>query len=177
MASLHHCAAPLVDAMIHVYEASRVELRAESHAHYIYSPRELSRWIRALYAALQRSGAGGDAEDGGATDGTRATPTPSLLVRLWAHEGLRLFHDRLVTQSERDWTLALVTATAERHFPGVGGAACAQPMLFTSWLPGGELVEADSTALAELLRQRAPAFEQEEVRNTPTHQHTIATDL
>ena len=25
------------------------------------------------------------------------------LVRLWANEALRLFHDRLVTQQERDW--------------------------------------------------------------------------
>lgn len=25
------------------------------------------------------------------------------LVRLWANEALRLFHDRLVTQEERDW--------------------------------------------------------------------------
>lgn len=26
------------------------------------------------------------------------------LVRLWAHEALRLFHDRLVTDEERKWT-------------------------------------------------------------------------
>lgn len=25
------------------------------------------------------------------------------LVRLWANEALRLFHDRLVTQEEQDW--------------------------------------------------------------------------
>jgi hypothetical protein len=25
------------------------------------------------------------------------------LVRLWAHEGLRLFHDRLVEDDEKEW--------------------------------------------------------------------------
>jgi len=25
------------------------------------------------------------------------------LVRLWAHEGLRLFHDRLVEEEEKEW--------------------------------------------------------------------------
>lgn len=25
------------------------------------------------------------------------------LVRLWAHEGLRLFHDRLVEDEEKEW--------------------------------------------------------------------------
>ena len=57
------------------------------HPHYIYSPRELSRWMRAMYEAME--------------------PVDAMnvegLVRLWAHEGLRLFHDRLVTPEEREW--------------------------------------------------------------------------
>lgn len=27
-----------------------------------------------------------------------------FLVRLWAHEGLRLFQDRLVSEEEKQWT-------------------------------------------------------------------------
>ena len=46
--------------------------------HYIYSPREMTRWVRGIYEALK--------------------PVESLpvegLVRIWAHEGLRLFQDR-----------------------------------------------------------------------------------
>ena len=34
------------------------------------------------------------------------------LVRLWAHEALRLFHDRLVTDEERKWTNDNVDAIA-----------------------------------------------------------------
>lgn len=48
--------------------------------HYIYSPREMTRWVRGIYEALK--------------------PVESLpvegLVRIWAHEGLRLFQDRSV---------------------------------------------------------------------------------
>lgn len=46
--------------------------------HYIYSPREMTRWVRGIVEALR--------------------PLESLsvegLVRLWAHEALRLFQDR-----------------------------------------------------------------------------------
>ena len=46
--------------------------------HYIYSPREMTRWVRGIVEAL------------------RPLETLSVegLVRLWAHEALRLFQDR-----------------------------------------------------------------------------------
>ena len=34
------------------------------------------------------------------------------LVRLWAHEALRLFNDRLVHEEERKWTEDLVDSIA-----------------------------------------------------------------
>ena len=46
--------------------------------HYIYSPREMTRWVRGIVEALR--------------------PLENLsvegLVRIWAHEALRLFQDR-----------------------------------------------------------------------------------
>jgi dynein heavy chain 1 len=49
--------------------------------HYIYSPREMTRWVRGICEAI------------------RPLETLSVegLVRLWAHEALRLFQDRSVT--------------------------------------------------------------------------------
>ena len=46
--------------------------------HYIYSPREMTRWVRGICEAL------------------RPLETLSVegLVRIWAHEALRLFQDR-----------------------------------------------------------------------------------
>lgn len=40
------------------------------------------------------------------------------LVRLWAHEALRLFQDRLVEDAERQWTDENIDNVALRFFPG-----------------------------------------------------------
>lgn len=39
-------------------------------------------------------------------------------MRLWAHEALRLFQDRLVEDSERQWTEENIDNFAMRFFPG-----------------------------------------------------------
>ncbi len=63
--------------------------------------REMTRWVRGICEAIR--------------------PLESLsvegLVRLWAHEALRLFHDRLVTDEERQWTNEQVDKVALKHFP------------------------------------------------------------
>lgn len=46
--------------------------------HYIYSPREMTRWVRGICEALRPL-------DNLSVEG---------LVRIWAHEALRLFQDR-----------------------------------------------------------------------------------
>ncbi len=56
--------------------------------HYIYSPREMTRWVRGTYEALR----------------SNETLPVEGLVRIWAHEGLCLFQDRLVYDEERMWT-------------------------------------------------------------------------
>lgn len=57
-------------------------------------------------------------------------------MRLWAHEALRLFQDRLVKEEEREWTDQLVDSVAEEYF----GSTCdlkkvlERPMLYSCWL-------------------------------------------
>ena len=62
----------LTDAMVEVYQSSQQHFTADMQPHYIYSPRELTRWKYALNEAIE--------------------PLETLedLVRLWAHEALRL---------------------------------------------------------------------------------------
>jgi len=63
---------------------------------------EFARWVRGICEAIR--------------------PLESLsvegLVRLWAHEALRLFHDRLVHDNERQWTNENIDEVALKHFPG-----------------------------------------------------------
>ena len=65
-------------AMIEFYASSQNHFTADMQPHYIYSPRELTRWKYAINEAIENLESTED------------------LVRLWAHEALRLFCDRLV---------------------------------------------------------------------------------
>ena len=60
----------------------------EMQPQYFYSPRELSRWVRGIYEAVVHMDQGLTREE---------------LVRIWAHEALRLFSDRLVGEDEIEW--------------------------------------------------------------------------
>lgn len=76
--ALKSYAEPLTEAMVEFYTTSQKHFTADQQPHYIYSPRELTRWKYGVFEALT---AVEDVED---------------LVRLMVHEGLRLFEDRLV---------------------------------------------------------------------------------
>ena len=88
----------LTNAMVDVYLKSQEHFIQDQQPHYVYSPRELTRWVRGISEAIAP------------LDGI----TPEQLVRLWAHEALRLFQDRLVTEEERQWTDELIDSTAEQ---------------------------------------------------------------
>lgn len=76
--------------MVDFYTKSQQHFTADMQPHYIYSPRELTRWKYALNEALD------------------AVETVEDLVRLWAHEALRLFQDRLVHAEEKVWCDKLI---------------------------------------------------------------------
>jgi dynein heavy chain 1 len=138
---------PLTAAMVAVYRACQQHFTADTQAHYIYSPRELTRWTRGIYEAL------------------RPLETLSVegLVRVWAHEALRLFSDRLVAETERAWTDALVDATAREHFPTVDHAeALARPILFSQWTTKHYL-PVEREALREYTKARLRNFHEEEL--------------
>lgn len=50
----------------------------DTQPHYIYSPREMTRWVRGIFEALRP---------------LETLPVEGL-IRIWAHEALRLFQDR-----------------------------------------------------------------------------------
>ncbi|KAF5340848.1 hypothetical protein D9758_016604 [Tetrapyrgos nigripes] len=56
------------------------------------------------------------------------------LVCIWAHEALRLFQDRLVTEDERSWTDENIDRAAMDHFPTINcDESLTCPILFSNW--------------------------------------------
>lgn len=109
----------LNDAMVDFYFKNQERFTPDIAPQYIYSPRELSRWVRAMYEAMEPLEA----------------MTLEELVRLWAHEALRLFQDRLITDDEKSWCNEQLDAVARKYFPGIDVDTCLQrPMLYSTWL-------------------------------------------
>jgi dynein heavy chain 1, cytosolic len=110
----------LTEAMVDLYLDNQTRFTTEMQPQYFYSPRELSRWVRGIYESVVNLDQGLTREE---------------LVRVWAHEGLRLFSDRLVLESDRNWCNEKIDAIARTWFAGVDfELALRRPMLFTSWL-------------------------------------------
>lgn len=60
---------------------------------------------------------------------------PEDLARLFVHEGLRLFEDRLVFPHEKEWCNAAIDEVATKWFQGVDCVkALERPILFTNYL-------------------------------------------
>ncbi|GAM24388.1 hypothetical protein SAMD00019534_075630 [Acytostelium subglobosum LB1] len=144
--NLRSFADALTDAMVEFYAASQKRFTPDMQAHYIYSPRELSRWVRALLEAIQTM-------EGCTLDG---------LVRLWAHEGLRLFQDRLVEQEERDWTDKMIDEVAMKYFPNISHDSLKRPILYSNWL-SKDYVPVERNELREYVKARLKVFYEEEL--------------
>lgn len=140
-------AEPLTKAMVQLYSESQKRFTPEVQPHYIYSPRELTRWVRGVYEAIK--------------------PLESLslegLVRIWAHEALRLFQDRLVAEDERKWTEACIQRVAMDHFPTIDEEqALGGPILFSNWL-SKHYIPVDRGQLRDFVKARLRTFCEEEV--------------
>jgi dynein heavy chain 1 len=138
---------PLNNAMVEFYLKNQAKFTPDVAPQYVYSPRELSRWVRAMYEAMQPLEA----------------MTMDELVRLWGHEALRLFHDRLVTDEEKQWCDKLVDEVAASHFSGVDITKCLQrPMLYSNWLKK-TYQSTDRDDLRTFLAARLKVFYEEEL--------------
>ena len=137
----------ITDAMVAVYIQSQKRFTIDIQAHYIYSPRELTRWSRGIFEAIK--------------------PLEMLsiegLVRVWAHEALRLFQDRLVNENEKMWTDELINSVAADRFPQVSlTEALARPILFSNWT-SRHYIPVDRDQLREYTKARLRIFCEEEL--------------
>ena len=106
----------LTKAMVDYYSHSQRRFTSDQQPHYIYSPRELTRWKYAINQALDSVNS---LED---------------LVRLWAHEALRLFEDRLVTAEEKKWCQAKIDELTAEIFPGIDTKCLDRPIIFSTYI-------------------------------------------
>ena len=145
--SLRGYAQPLTEAMVSVYAASQKRFTPKIQPHYIYSPRELTRWVRGVYEAIK--------------------PLETLdlegLIRIWAHEALRLFQDRLIDEEERNWTMDKIRAVALEQFPNLDeNRSLGGPILFSNWL-SKNYVPVNRNELRDFVKARLRTFCEEEV--------------
>lgn len=79
----------LVKATLEIYNTIRAQLLpTPDKSHYTYNMRDLSK----VFQGVQSIGV--------------PVPDTKSLTRLWAHETLRVFHDRLVSDEDRNWWVA-----------------------------------------------------------------------
>ncbi|XP_073960063.1 dynein heavy chain, cytoplasmic isoform X2 [Choristoneura fumiferana] len=145
--ALRGYAEPLTQAMVKLYLASQERFTQDMQPHYVYSPREMTRWVRGICEAIRPL-------DNLSVEG---------LVRLWAHEALRLFQDRLVEDVERQWTDENIDTVAMRFFPGINREqALARPILYSNWL-SKDYVPVQRDQLREYVKARLKVFYEEEL--------------
>ncbi|CAO1413898.1 unnamed protein product [Diamesa tonsa] len=147
MPNLRGYAEPLTNAMVEFYLSSQDRFTQDMQPHYVYSPREMTRWVRGICEAIR--------------------PLDNLpvegLVRLWAHEALRLFQDRLVDDTERRWTSENIDIVAMKHFPGVDREkALERPILYSNWL-SKDYVPVNRQELRDYVKARLKVFYEEEL--------------
>jgi dynein heavy chain 1 len=138
----------MTEAMVEIYSENQRKFSPTIQPQYFYSPRELSRWVRGIYEAIVNMDQGLTKEE---------------LVRIWSHEALRLFADRLVDQSEREWCDRKVDEVARKWFAGVDfDVALARPMFYTTWL-SKDTRRVDRNELKDFLSARLRVFYEEEL--------------
>ncbi|KAI5960962.1 DYN1 [Candida pseudojiufengensis] len=135
----------ITQACIVIYEHFKRHFSFKA-PHYIYSPRELTRWCKGLYFALKSD---------------NYTELKQFL-RLWFHEGLRIFYDRLISEDDKIWTINLFHEIGEKHFPNVDFNECFKlPVFFSSWL-SSKFQSCEKTSLKNFVRERLRVYNEEE---------------
>lgn len=145
--NLRHFTGAITDAMIDAYGRVKATLTTDIEAHYIYSPREITRWCRGILRALMAD----------------RYESIGSLIQIWFHEAMRLFYDRIVEPKDKLWCQNMLFETAEKHFPIPGVKDLLEgPLLFTSWLSGNYQVVSE-LELIKFIRQRIKVFSEEEL--------------
>lgn len=113
---------PIVDASIHIYNTIRKELLpTPAKTHYTFNLRDLSKIIGGVLSA----------------DIKTVVQEPDV-VRLWIHECMRVFQDRLVDQTDKTWFTDLLKETMNVKLSKTWEeVVIAEPIIYGDYLTPG----------------------------------------
>ncbi|AAS51484.1 ACR258Wp [Eremothecium gossypii ATCC 10895] len=140
-------ASDFTKASLQVYYDCKATYTSEAHSHYIYSPRELTRWVRGIHFTISDSG----------------NIDLAYMLELWAHESLRLFSDRLVSSSEKNIFQSILQNAITTHFPNQPlGSLESSQLLFSNWLSlnYSKVVKSE---MYTFIKERLKTFAEEEL--------------
>ncbi|CAL5987537.1 Dynein_heavy chain [Hexamita inflata] len=147
----------IAQTMVDIYTAVSGKLTVEQQQHYIYSPRELTRWCRGLITGLS----------------PEQQYTINDLAKLVFHEGLRLFEDRLVLSDERQWILQEMNKIVTGNL-GVSRWAILTPIY--SFLQNSRYESTTIAEVKQLLQIKEKSYHDELLLSNPLAQHIVLTD-
>ncbi|SBT70312.1 dynein heavy chain, putative [Plasmodium malariae] len=142
----YHMADNLTLAMVDFYIKFSETFTVDMQPHYIYSPRELTRWKLALYETLEKC------------DKLEKRD----LIRLCICEGLRIFQDRLIYKKEKKQTDRIIDDIFKYCFPGITDSDLDRPILYSSYVQN-KYMEIDKKELKELIQGKLKIFNEEEI--------------
>eukprot|EP01029_Cantina_marsupialis_P009144 TRINITY_DN2137_c0_g5_i1.p1 TRINITY_DN2137_c0_g5~~TRINITY_DN2137_c0_g5_i1.p1 ORF type:complete len:3984 (-),score=1416.37 TRINITY_DN2137_c0_g5_i1:203-12154(-) len=91
---------PMVTATIEVYDTVCKAMRpTPSKSHYTFNLRDVSKVVQGVLMIRPKQ-----------------TKSKETLIRLWIHESMRVFHDRLISFEDKSWFTQLMNDLASRHF-------------------------------------------------------------
>jgi dynein heavy chain, axonemal len=109
-----------VGATIHVYKETMKSFRpTPAKSHYTYNLRDVSK----VFQGISKSSA-------------KAIHAEDDMIKLWAHECLRVFQDRLISQEDRDSFSELMKVALKDKFKREWDKLVkVEPLLFASFVP------------------------------------------
>ncbi|AMD19130.1 HBR229Cp [Eremothecium sinecaudum] len=134
-------------ASLDVYYKAKATFTEEQHSHYIFSPREITRWIRGIHYTIAES----------------SQLDLARMIELWAHESLRIFSDRLVTKEEKVLLQDILQESLANYFPHQTiGSLESDKLLFSSWL-SLNYTKVDKMEMYNFTKERLKIFAEEEL--------------